>query len=80
MLIAIETYQGVDNTEVKSALGKYLKPHSYFSTEAAFKMESEIEEMVFPDVTDDRIFGFMTRLELKDFLDEEKTRELRSNI
>ena len=66
-LIAIDVYQGVSDEEIKIAIKKYLKPSSFFLTQKAFKSEKEIEEMVFPDVTDDRIFGHMTNLEITDF-------------
>ena len=31
--------------------------------------ENEIDSLVYPDVTDDEVFGYMTRLTLKDFFD-----------
>ena len=80
LTIVLETYQGVQEEEVKNALEKYLLPHSLFNSNAAFKSEENIENMVFPDVTDDRIFGFMTELCMKDFLDEEKTRQLKKQV
>ena len=32
----------------------------FYDTSDAFKEVKDIEEMVYPDVTDDRVFGFMT--------------------
>lgn len=80
MTVAIETYQGINFLEVKRALEKYLKPHAFFHSQEAFKEENEIIEMVFPFVTDDRIFGYMSDLEMKDFLNPLKTEELRRQI
>ena len=37
--------------------------------------------MTYPDVTDDRIFGYLTRLNIEDYLDSDKTlSELREKI
>lgn len=79
-VVVLETYQGVDVREVRTALDTYLTNHSFFDSSAAFKEEDEIEEMVFPDVTNDRIFGYMTELSMKDFFNEEKTSELRKQV
>ncbi len=79
-LIAIDVYQGVSDEEIKIAIKKYLKPSSFFLTQKAFKSEKEIEEMVFPDVTDDRIFGHMTNLEITDFFASRKLSNLKKEI
>jgi hypothetical protein len=34
---------------------------------------NEIDSLVYPDVTDDEVFGYITRLTLKDFFDDAKT-------
>jgi mannose-6-phosphate isomerase class I len=79
-VIAIDVYQGVSDEEIEIALKKYLKPSSFFLTQKAFKSEKEIEEMVFPDVTDDRIFGHMTSLGITDFFDSRKLSDLKKEI
>lgn len=79
-IIAIETYQGVDDKEVKTALKENLPSHQIYDTLDAFKDAKDIEEMVYPDVTDDRVFGVMTELEIGDFLDKEKTDHLKKLI
>src|SRR5690606_2270284 len=79
-VVVLETYQGVDVREVRSAQESYLPTHSFFDSSAAFKEEEEIEKMVFPNVTNDRIFGYMIDLSMKDFFDEKKTSELRKQV
>ena len=40
--------------------------------------EEEIKKLVFPDVTNDRIFGFLTRLTIDAFYDSEKVAKLQA--
>lgn len=80
MVIAIETYQGVIDEEVEKALKAMLPEHRLYHSADAFKEVKEIEEMVYPHVTDDRVFGYMTDLKMNDFLDKEKTERLRKQI
>lgn len=80
MLIAIETYQGVNDEEVENALKKELPTHKLFLSSDSFKSKKEIEEMIYPYVTDDRIFGFITDLEIKDFLDNSKIEKQKKKI
>ncbi len=79
-IIAIDIYQGVNPEEIAAALKNYLPHHSLFLAQKAFKSEKEIEEMVFPDVTDDRIFGHLTKLDLKEFFDKRKLSRLKEEI
>ncbi len=42
--------------------------------------EEKIREITFPDVTNDRIFGYMTRLKMQDFFDPLMVEHLRARI
>ncbi|UJH90629.1 class I mannose-6-phosphate isomerase [Antarcticibacterium sp. 1MA-6-2] len=77
--LAIDTYQGVDDTEILLAL-KQMSPDKLYETKKVFKEEKLIAEMVFPFVTDDRIFGYMSNLEMNDFFDQPKLKELKEQI
>lgn len=79
-VLVLETYQGVDTEQVKAALENYLPSHRFFNSHSAFKEENEVEEMVYPYVTDDRTFGFITDLEMKDFFDQEKRMQLKKKV
>jgi mannose-6-phosphate isomerase class I len=79
-VIAIDCYHGVLHEEVKDALRKGLLYEAFFISTDAFKSEKEIEATVYPDVTDDRIFGYMTRLNLDRFFDPNKVAALRKEI
>ncbi|MGS2760658.1 class I mannose-6-phosphate isomerase [Sinomicrobium sp. M5D2P9] len=75
--IVIEIYQGVDTEEIKTALKKVFGSCKIYDSTDAMKPAPEIEKMVYPYVTDDRVFGYMTDLDLKDFFDPENCRRLR---
>ncbi len=78
--VVIETYQGVDIAEVKTILKKYLGSCRIYESTQAMKSEKEIIKMVYPYVTDDRVFGYMTDLTLEDFFDTERQRKLKEEI
>ena len=68
-LIVIECYQGVLDEEVRTHFRNKLTYDVWIDSEDAFKSESDILKMTYPDVTDDRIFGYLTRLNIEDYLD-----------
>lgn len=77
--LVIECYQGVDHTELIQGFKK-LNPDTFISSEEAFKSEAEILKLTYPDVTDDAIFGFITRLKFDEFLETEKVIKIRNTI
>jgi mannose-6-phosphate isomerase class I len=68
-LIVIECYQGVLDEEVRTHFRNELTYDIWIDSEDAFKSASDILKMTYPDVTDDRIFGYITRLNIEDYLD-----------
>jgi len=79
-VVVIETYQGVIHEELISNLKTGLN-HDRFIEAADFMLpEEEIERLVFQDVTNDRIFGFLTRLAMDAFFDPEKVKSIQSEI
>lgn len=71
-VVAIDAYQGVYITEIEKQLQADLAPVKILDTENAFLSEAKLNEMVYPFVTDDPVFGFMSAFRLNDFLDAEK--------
>ena len=71
-IIAVETYQGVFHEEIKSTLQELLSPGLLLDTEELLKSEEMFREITQPDVTDDRVFGYMTRLTMDDLMDPVK--------
>lgn len=76
-IVVIECYQGVFSNEILDSLTGFDK---IFISEDAFKSESEILKMTRPDVTDDRVFGIMSKLEMDDYFDPTKKADLRNEI
>ncbi|WP_224746652.1 class I mannose-6-phosphate isomerase [Mucilaginibacter rigui] len=79
-VIAIECYPGVNTSEIRNGLLDTIKQAHIIDTATAFKSEEEINKMVYPYVTDDPVFGYITPLALKDFFDAEKVARLISAI
>jgi len=79
-LVVIETYQGVIHEELISSLKNGLN-HTRFILAKDFMLpEEEIKNLVFQDVTNDRIFGFLTRLTIDAFFDAEKVKAFQAEI
>ncbi|MBN9381306.1 MAG: class I mannose-6-phosphate isomerase [Chitinophagaceae bacterium] len=70
-VIIVECYPGVNDKELLPQL-QQLSPDLFIHTRSFFKEEAVIREMVSPDVTDDRVFGYLTRLNIADYLDHKK--------
>lgn len=68
-VIAVECYHGVQLTEVVSQLRKGFPTARIFETSSALLPEQTINEMVYPFVTDDPVFGYMSQLTLNQFFD-----------
>ncbi len=75
--VVIETYQGVIHEEVEINLKNGLITDRFVRAEDFMLPEDEIKKLIFPDVTHDRIFGFLTRLGIDAFYDEKKVHTFR---
>jgi mannose-6-phosphate isomerase class I len=78
-VIVIECYQGVMDEEIIPPLQSNFEG-SYFFSKDCMLSEDEINSLVYPDVTDDEVFGYMTRLTLKDFFDVFKLKDAKKTI
>lgn len=74
-VLVVECYQGVSHKELVAGLNT-LNPDSFILSADAFLDENKIRELTHPDVTDDAVFGFMTRLSFHEFLDRGKVSKL----
>lgn len=79
-VIAIECYQGILHKEVANDFQNILTPALWLDAQILFKDEAVIRNMLYPDVTDDRVFGYLTRLNIEDYFDEKKLKEAREEI
>lgn len=79
-VVVVETYQGVNHDEILNGLKAHLKYDKIMLSQESMKSEEEILEMTFTDVTDDRIFGFMSSLDVVDFFDPLKLKEVKDTL
>lgn len=79
-VIAVDCYPGVHDEEILGTLRAELSPALLIDTSQAFLPPAIIEQLVWPDVTDDPVFGYLTRLRLIDFFDARKLQSLRDDV
>ncbi len=68
-VICIDLYHGVNVDEVLDAIKENLEAVAVINTNDFLKSAAEINEMVYPFVTDDQVFGKMNDLKMIDFFD-----------
>ncbi|TKK71866.1 mannose-6-phosphate isomerase [Ilyomonas limi] len=80
VVVAVDCYHGVYVEEIAACLQEGFPAAQLFYTLSAMRSNAETAEMVFPFVTDDPVFGYITPLELKSFFSEQKTTVLQQQI
>lgn len=80
LVITVECYLGINQEEILSGLQRAVNPHQTYFSSAVLKTPEQIDAMVYPDVTDDRIFGHITRLQMEDFFNQEELTKTRNLI
>lgn len=78
-VLAVDFYTGVYEEEVVRELSG-LKPDLFLNTRDLFKSEKDIQKMTERFMTDDVLFGYVTNLDIEDYLDDEKVKEARKKI
>jgi len=79
-VIVVETYQGVLYNDLLAKFSKLLSPEMVIDTTDILYAEEKILEITQSDVTDHRIFGYMTRLQMTDMMDPNRTAAAREKI
>ncbi|MCF2487407.1 class I mannose-6-phosphate isomerase [Dyadobacter sp. CY347] len=79
-IICIDLYHGVDAAKMLDTVKSHLLPAAVIQTNASLKDSDQIQQMVFPFVTDDQIFGKISSLEITDFFDAAKLNQHREQI
>lgn len=79
-IVVVDYYQGVLEHEVGKALINGLNPDLVIDANSCMHTEDKITQLTHADVTDDRIFGYLTRLNIEDYFDPEKIKEIQSKI
>ena len=76
-VLVLETYPGVDDAELLSALRRGLRPARVVDALDLRLPESQVLARIDHSLSDDRIFGVMSDCELADFFDEDKLQAAR---
>lgn len=76
--ISVEMYPGVFEEQVLGALLEIWHPAHVFRTSDCWKTPQEIDAMVRRDLTDDPVFGRISRLIIEDFADPQRTAQLQA--
>jgi len=72
-VLAVECYPGVFDDDLRERLSKVLRPEYVIDTKTLFRTPEEIDDLVAPDLGgDDPVFGYLTRLNMTDFLDPQR--------
>ncbi len=79
-VVVVELYPGAFEDEITKEFSQRMQHSLFIRASSLYKSEQEIQKMVYPDVTDDQLFGYMTRLQIEDFLDADKMRKAREGI
>lgn len=79
-IIVIECYQGVFVKDILNFIKTGFPDAHVAEASSALKTEQEIRTLTHPDVTDDRIFGVITKLTLADLFDPSLSLQIRKSI
>lgn len=71
-VLVVDTYPGVNDTELLGELSSHLKPTLTLRTIDLKKPESELLKLIGRNLTDDRIFGVLSRHNLEEFFDAKR--------
>ena len=70
--VVVECYQGVMDEEIKAALKAGFPEAVWFDSADAMYPAARIDSILRQDITDDEIFGYMTRLNMDCYFDPER--------
>ena len=81
-IVAIELYPGTSKEVAKELAGKVASriKAEVIDVESCAKSNEDIQEMIQPFLTDDRVFGIMSHFHIEDFYDGEKLASLKMSL
>lgn len=78
-IVVVECYPGVLHEELSGNL-QGINHDLFIDTRTLMLSEDEIRDLTWPDVTDDTIFGYLTRLRLEQYFSEDAIEQARAMI
>ncbi|MDR2998637.1 MAG: mannose-6-phosphate isomerase, partial [Microbacterium sp.] len=79
-IVLVDTYPGADVAAVTAAVREALPEWNLIDVETAARPVDEIERLIAPNLTDDRVFGVMSHFVLSDFYDSDALARLAGRI
>lgn len=79
-IVVVDCYLGCYEDIMLYELTKCLKPDMIVLSSKSMLPEDQVRQMTQNDVTDHRIFGFLTRMGMEDFFDQKKLLEVKNDI
>jgi mannose-6-phosphate isomerase class I len=79
-ILVVECYQGVLEEEITDAFRDAFRDALFIPSSSAMRSEKEINEKLKEDITEDEIFGYMTRYHIDCYFDPGKTEAVRKEI
>ncbi|MCF0057982.1 class I mannose-6-phosphate isomerase [Dyadobacter sp. CY356] len=79
-VVVLDTYHGVYLDEILAGLAIRKTKATVFEVSKAYLDTEKLEELLYPFVTDDPVFGFVTTLDLSAFFDTEKVAAMQKDI
>lgn len=79
-ILVVDCYQGTIEPELLNSLLLFLQPEKVFLANSYLLPDEDIRQLTQQDVTEDRIFGYMTRLNLLNFFDQDKINQVKNQI
>lgn len=79
-VIAIECYQGVFESDIHDVFALEFNDALIIHSNSAMLTQDQIEAFFYPDVTDDELFGYMTRYTVNHYFDSKKVSEIGQRI
>ncbi len=81
LVVGVECYPGVICEEISAHLHRAIQPVLGIDSTTILKSEEAIDQLVAPDLGGaDPVFGFLSRLQMEDFLDEARVRTARQKL
>jgi mannose-6-phosphate isomerase class I len=79
-VLCVECYPGAFVEQIEQELGSRLKPTKVFRAADCYKSKAELRAMLSPLLTEDRVFGHMNGLTLRDYMDDRACERMKKEI
>lgn len=79
-IVVVDCYQGVFFEELLKVFSENLRPDLVITSSDYFLSPEDIHRITWPDVTDDRIFGYLTRMNIFNLINPEQLESCQEKV